>query len=67
MSFQETLSSRMRLSGSRCSSASSEIAKDFQEDLVLELRILAHLRIQDIANTEMSEEDTETQIMGMKR
>ena len=64
MSSQETLSSRMRLSGSRCSLASLETASDFLEDLGLEQRILVQLRIQDIANTEKSEEDTETQKMG---
>jgi len=66
MSFLETLSSRMRLSGSRCSLASSEIANDFLEDLELEQRIMAYLRIPDIANTERSEEATENQIMGTR-
>jgi hypothetical protein len=66
MSFQETLSSRMRLSDSRCSLASLEIAKDFLEDLELEQRILVHLRMQDIVNIETSEEDIEIQKMDMR-
>lgn len=46
--------------------ASFEIAKDFLEDLELEQRILAHLRMQDIVNIETLEEVTDIKKMDMR-
>jgi len=66
MSSQETLSWRMRPSGSRCSLASLEIANDFLEDLELGRRILVLPRIQDIATKERQEEATEIRTTDMR-